>query len=103
MHAQDELYHGQRGPAASMHILATAYSEKETGGTGAHEPMVWWIPYGKGRAFTTVMGHATQSMECVGFQTIVARGCEWASGNDVTLAVPQDFPTADKVSPAAEK
>src|SRR5262249_15548354 len=25
MHAKDELYHGQRGPAKGMHILATAY------------------------------------------------------------------------------
>jgi hypothetical protein len=26
MHATDELYHGQRGPAEHMQILATAYS-----------------------------------------------------------------------------
>ena len=54
---QDELYHGQRGPAEHMHILATAYSDKAKGGTGTNEPMVWVIPYGKGRVFTTVLGH----------------------------------------------
>src|SRR5262245_36000049 len=37
LHAQDELYHGQRGPAADMHILASAYSSKDKGGTGTHE------------------------------------------------------------------
>jgi hypothetical protein len=33
LHAKDELYHGQRGPAEDMHILATAYSAKDKGGT----------------------------------------------------------------------
>src|SRR5262245_37943951 len=47
MHGKDELYHGQRGPAEDMHILATAYSAPQKQGTGAHEPMIWWIPYGK--------------------------------------------------------
>lgn len=102
-HAKDELYHGQRGPAADMHVLATAYSAKSSGGTEAHEPMAWWIPFGKGKVFTTVMGHADLSMKCVGFQSIVARGCEWAATGKVTLPVPADFPTADKVSLAPEK
>ena len=26
LHRKDELYHGQRGPAADMEVLATAYS-----------------------------------------------------------------------------
>lgn len=97
MHSKDELYHGQRGPAQHMHILATAYSSPSKKGTGAHEPMVWWIPYGKGRVFTTVMGHADYSMKCVGFQTVVNRGCEWAATGKVTLPIPERFPTSDKV------
>ncbi|HUG90569.1 MAG TPA: ThuA domain-containing protein [Planctomycetaceae bacterium] len=100
MHAKDELYHGQRGPARQMHILATAYSAPDRGGTSAHEPMVWWIPNGEGRVFTTVMGHADYSMQCVGFQTIVARGAEWAATGKVTLPVPDGFPTAEKTSSA---
>lgn len=95
-HAKDELYHGQRGPAAEMRILATAYAVKSTGGTGEHEPMVWWIPYGKGKVFTTVMGHGDYSMKCIGFQTVVARGSEWAATGEVTLKVPDSFPTAEK-------
>jgi type 1 glutamine amidotransferase len=100
MHAKDELYHGQRGPAENMHILATAYSAKDKGGTGAHEPMIWWIPYGKGRVFTTVMGHVmgdeTVAIQCVGFQTVMNRGCEWAATGRVTLPVPQNFPSASE-------
>ena len=102
MHFRDELYHGQRGPALNMHILATAFSAKAKRGTGAHEPMVWWIPYGKGKVFTTVMGHADYSMKCVGFQTIVSRGAEWSATGNVTLAVPKSFPSAEKTSVAGE-
>ncbi len=99
MHAQDELYHGQRGPAANMTILATAYSAADQRGTAAHEPMLWVIPYGKGRVFTTVLGHADYSMKCVGFITTLLRGTEWAATGKVTLTeIPDDFPTADTVS-----
>ena len=95
-HAKDELYHGQRGPAAHMEILATAYSAKNRGGTATHEPMIWVIPYGKGRVFTTVMGHVmgddTEAIRCVGFQTLVSRGAEWAATGRVTIPIPDDFP-----------
>jgi uncharacterized protein len=101
-HANDELYHGQRGPADDMHILASALSAGDTGGTGVREPMIWWIPYGEGRVFTTVMGHVggndTRSIRCVGFLTVMNRGCEWAATGKVTLPIPKDFPLADKVS-----
>lgn len=99
LHAKDELYHGQRGPAAGMHILATAYSDSGAGGTGAHEPLVWVIPYGKGRVFTTLLGHADYSMKCAGFQTLLVRGAEWAATGDVlSPEAPQDFPTVMAVS-----
>ena len=98
MHFKDELYHGQRGPALNMHILATAYSAKEKRGTQTHEPMIWWIPYGKGKVFTTVMGHADYSMKCVGFQTVVQRGAEWAATGKVTIPIPGHFPTATETS-----
>ena len=98
MHAKDELYHGQRGPAQDMEILATAYSDKSNGGTGESEPMIWVIPYGKGRVFHTPMWHGNDSQECVGFITVLQRGAEWAATGKVTLPIPSDFPTADKVS-----
>jgi len=102
MHAKDELYHGQRGPAENMEILATAYSAKEKSGTGTNEPMIWIIPYGKGRVFTTVMGHVsandTTAIRCNGFKTVMLRGAEWAATGKVSIPIPDDFPTADQVS-----
>ncbi len=101
MHAKDELYHGQRGPAEHMTILATAYSDKSKGGTGTNEPMIWVIPYGKGRVFTTVMGHTMgndiTAIQCTGFKNVVLRGTEWAATGKVTIPISDDFPTASEV------
>jgi type 1 glutamine amidotransferase len=103
MHMQDELYHGLRGPAVNVHLLATAYSDKKKGGTGEHEPMIWTVTYGKGRVFHTPMGHDVTGMRCVGFVGTLQRGTEWAATGKVTLPLPDAFPTAEKTSSIAEK
>lgn len=103
-HAQDELYHGQRGPAEELQMLATAWSSPESGGSGVHEPMVWWRRYGEGKALTLLPGHLwggqqdTRSFRCAGFQTLLQRSVEWLATGEVTLAVPDDFPTEEQTS-----
>jgi hypothetical protein len=98
LHAGDELYHGMRGPIENVKLLATAYSDKKTGGTAEHEPMIWTVTYGKGRVFHTPMGHDINSMRCIGFITTLQRGTEWAATGKVTIPVPKNFPTAKKTS-----
>ncbi len=61
-HAQDELYSNLRGPAKNMRILATAYADPKTGGTGRHEPMLFTVRYGEGRIYHSPMGHAVKAM-----------------------------------------
>jgi HEAT repeat protein/type 1 glutamine amidotransferase len=99
MHASDELYSKLRGPAKNMTILATAYADPAKRGTGENEPMLFTVRYGKGRIFHTVLGHGPEQMRCVGFIVTFQRGTEWAATGRVTqIDVPDDFPTADKVS-----
>ncbi len=107
LHTEDELYDRLRGPAENMTILATSYSDveknsppwaKDVTGTGRHEPMLMALDYGKGKVFHSVLGHNDYSMECVGFQTTLLRGTEWAATGKVTQAIPSDFPSAQKVS-----
>lgn len=98
MHTKDELYDKLRGPAEGLSILATAWSDPSTGGTGRHEPILMVIEYEKGRVFHSTLGHADYSQECVGFITTFQRGAEWAATGDVTQKVPDDFPTADRTS-----
>ena len=102
LHAQDELYHRLRGPAENVTVLAYAYSDPDKGGTGNNEPILMAIGYGKGRVFHNVMGHLMQgpilAPYCVGFQTTLVRGAEWAATGKVTTPVPENFPEADAVS-----
>lgn len=104
MHAKDELYHGQRGPGQDMQILSSAWSDPKTGGTGAHEPITWIVPHGKGNVVTTVLGHHWNNqkdfdaLHCVGFQTVLSRACEWAGTGRVTIGIPKGFPTDKKTS-----
>lgn len=102
LHTKDELYGKLRGPAKNMTILATAFSNPETNGTGRNEPCLMTIDYGKGRVFHTVFGHISEppfvSMECVGFQTTLLRGTEWAISGKVTQKIPDNFPTAEASS-----
>ena len=99
-HAVDELYHGQRGPAKDMDVLATAYSDKAKGGTGTNEPMLWTVPFGKGRVVTNVMGHAQGedlgAIACPDFLALIVRSAEWAATGAVTLPPPADFPAPAK-------
>jgi type 1 glutamine amidotransferase len=101
LHAKDELYHGMRGPAENVHLLATSFDEKKFGGTNAHEPMIWTVSYGKGRVFHTPMGHDAEAMRCVGFLTTLQRGTEWAATGSVTIPIPANFPTATRSSSAS--
>jgi type 1 glutamine amidotransferase len=99
LHAQDELYDRLRGPAKNIKLLATAYSDKKTGGTGELEPILFTMSYGKGRVFHTTLGHDDKGMKCVGFIVTTQRGTEWAATGKVTQTkVPADFPTEAKTS-----
>jgi type 1 glutamine amidotransferase len=47
-----------------------------------NEPMDWIRVYGKGRVYSTMLGHTwtgepTTNLDCVGFQTLLARGAQW--------------------------
>jgi hypothetical protein len=94
LHETDELWAAPRGPAENVEILATAVPPE----TKQNDPVLWTVTYGKGRVFVTLLGHDAPAMKCVGFQTLLARGTEWTITGQVTLPVPQNFPTADHTS-----
>ena len=104
LHARDELYHHMRGPAKNLTVLSSAFSDPKQRGTGQHEPITWEVAYGQGRTIVTSMGHFYKgdsiwdALYCVGFQTIVARSCEYLATDKVTLPIPEGFPGLDEPS-----
>ena len=98
-HAKDELYDDRmRGSAMNMTVLATAFSDKSTGGSDRHEPVLMAIRWGKGRIFHTTLGHVWNdqteypALECVGFKATFQRGTEWTATGKVTQKIPANFP-----------
>ena len=99
MHATDELSGALRGPARNVEVLAHSYSRV----TGANEPVLMLISHGKGKVLHVPMGHYNdeftplgESLHCVGFQTILARGTEYVATGKVTVGVPAAFPGKDE-------
>lgn len=96
LHRSEQLTHGQHGPAAELSILTYAYSKDSQ----QNEPMDWVRRFGKGRVYTTMLGHTWKgevnpNLECAGFQTLFSRGTEWAASGQVTIPVPKNFHGCD--------
>lgn len=95
LHVNDELYGNLRGPAENMEILATAFSEEATGGTGKEEPVAFTVKYGKGRVFHCVLGHTkkgnNEALKNLGYQLLFIRGTEWAATGEVTTELPDNL------------
>lgn len=99
MHGKDELYDHLRGPAQNVIVLASALSDKATGGSGEDEPLLLALSYGQGRVFHTALGHGLEAIKDVGFATTLQRGTEWAATGKVTQKVPANFPTEKAATP----
>lgn len=108
LHATDELYDRLRGPAERVTVLASAFSDPKTNGSGEHEPILMVTDYGKGRVFHTTLGHDTVAMGSVGFQETLKRGTEWAATGGVTFGpmsatdLPADRVGVREVAPAGQ-
>ena len=102
-HSKDELYASLRGPVGDLHILVTAFAPKgpAKGQTGENEPVVWTVPFGKGRVFVSVLGHEKDETRYPDTALLLERGVEWAATGAATLPVPADFPKLQV--PAAPK
>ena len=74
----DELYAKLQG-SGEINVLVTADSDwsKKT------EPLVFTLPYGKGRVVHNAFGHDRKALMTPNVQKIIARGVEWAATGKV--------------------
>jgi uncharacterized protein len=86
--ANDELYH-KMDHMPNIHVVAAAYSDHKANGTGKEEPIIWTVPFGKGRVVHMTLGHDLEAMSMPGFVTALARGTEWAATGAVTVPAQQ--------------
>ncbi|MEP7318224.1 MAG: ThuA domain-containing protein [Panacibacter sp.] len=99
--ANTEVYNYPRGAAENLTVLSFAYDS-----TSTHQkwPVEWVVSYGRGRVYSSSMGHLWQgetyppAYQCIGFQTTVIRVTQWLATGKVTYPVPKDFPTKDSIS-----
>ena len=73
---QDETYQNKVHPDAKLHSLG-----KIDRGNEQHS-MVWVQEYGKGRIFSTTLGHGKEAFVNPSFQQLVVRGFYWAAGRE---------------------
>lgn len=99
--ADTEVYNYPRGIAKNLTILSYAF---DSTATRKYWPLEWIVKYGKGKVYTSSLGHLWHgetypvSYRCVGFQTTMIRVTEWLATGSVTYPVPANFPTADEIS-----
>lgn len=101
----DELYHRLvHTPGVETRVLATAFADPETGGSGQDEPMAIVLRFGKGRIFHTPLGHvwpgdvaSRATFDDPQLHHLIARGTEWAATGEVTLpSVPPNTLTLEE-------
>jgi type 1 glutamine amidotransferase len=106
MHPTEQLTHGQHAPPHPMHgaieqklrILTYALSKD----SHRREPMDWVRTWGRGHIYATMLGHTWRNQDnpncrCAGFETLFARGVEWAASGKVSIPLPKKFPGETEV------
>jgi type 1 glutamine amidotransferase len=76
LHLVDESYWPHVGDAAKATVLATQSEE------GQDRPMVWAVERGKGRCFSTILGHYTWTFDDPLARVLILRGMAWAAGEE---------------------
>ena len=93
----DELWVNSRISGSPL-VLAQVFAPIENSGSGEMEPILFCEKFGKGRTFSTLLGHDDQAMKNPGFQTLLLRGSEWAATGKVTQKVPDELSLDDQSS-----
>ncbi len=85
----DELWHRMR-LRLSAHVLMSAFSDKDQGGTGRWEPAAVCTEFGSGRCFYLILGHDVPSMRDPDWRALMLRGTVWAATGEVTIGFPRE-------------
>lgn len=99
--ANTEVYNFPRGAAENITVLSFAF---DSSATRRLWPMEWVVQFGKGRVYSSSMGHLWHgetfppAYRCIGFQTTLIRAAQWLATGKVNYPVPKNFPNQHTVS-----
>ncbi len=77
LHFVDESYWDLVGDASKVHVLATGIEE------GKPRPLIWTREQGRGRVFSSILGHYSWTFDDPLFRLLVLRGIAWSSHEPV--------------------
>jgi len=98
--ANIEVYYYVRGPAKQVDVLSYAHEPH----TQLDWPIEWTVRYGRGRVYTSTLGHVWRgdvqpvTVRDAAVQTLLVRALQWLARRPVSWPVPADFPTATSTS-----
>jgi type 1 glutamine amidotransferase len=103
--ANIEVYNYPRGPAEEVEVLSYA---NDVVRTKLNWPIEWTVDYGKGRVYTSTLGHVWKgdvqpvTVRDAAVQTLLVRALQWLAQRPVTFSVPPDFPSESATSVRGE-
>ena len=98
-----EVYYDARGPAQNVTVLSYGQDPRFKD----YWPLEWTVTYGQGRVYASSFGHVwsdeSQTHQPIDLlatdeQILIQRALQWLARRPITVQVPANFPTAEKVS-----
>ncbi len=82
LNLEDESYWNLTGDRGQLQVLATQVED------GQAHPQIWTVEHGRGRVFSTIVGHYSWSFDDPLYRALLLRGMSWASQRDVDMLLP---------------
>jgi hypothetical protein len=98
-----EVYYDARGPANNLTVLSYGLDPQGK----QYWPLEWTVTYGEGRVYSSSFGHIWSDesetkqpvdLLAVDEQILIQRTLQWLAKRPVTVPLPANFPTAEKIS-----
>lgn len=82
LNLEDESYWNLTGDRAQLQVLASQAEE------GLTHPQIWTVEHGRGRVFSTIIGHYSWSFDDPLYRALLLRGMAWAAQREVDTLLP---------------
>jgi len=82
LNLEDESYWNLTGDRSQLQVLATQVED------GQAHPQIWTVEHGRGRVFSTIVGHYSWSFDDPLYRALLLRGVSWAAQREVDMLLP---------------